>query len=269
MNGSRLVAASRRLFGVVAISSARAEIRIGVAAPLTGPICLGRRADAGRRGQGGGGPERPRRRPRPNRHHGAGRRLLRSGPGDRAAQQARGRRRTLRGGPQCSGAAIPASKVYEASRDHLDLAVGDQSSADRRGLRYIFRTGGRDDLQGAMAGDTSPRNGGTPISPIVHDGQAYGQGIAEEVKRRLDELGIRDTCSSRYSPARPITLTCSERSSGAIEVSVSTAAISPEAGLIVRQAKARSPSSASKWCRDRMASGEFGLVAGDGAEGTP
>jgi branched-chain amino acid transport system substrate-binding protein len=56
-------------------------------------------------------------------------------------------------GHQCSGAAIPASSIYESAGIIFISPAATNPKLTERGLRYVFRTCGRDDLQGAMIAD--------------------------------------------------------------------------------------------------------------------
>ena len=67
-------------------------------------------------------------------------------------------------GHQCSGAAIPASAIYEDASIVLISPAATNPQLTDRGLRYTFRTCGRDDVQGTMVGDSSPRRGPARIS---------------------------------------------------------------------------------------------------------
>jgi branched-chain amino acid transport system substrate-binding protein len=96
-------------------------------------------------------------------------------------------------GHQCSGAAIPASTIYEDAEIILISPAATNPRLTDRGLRYVFRTCGRDDLQGAMvAHHLAEKWAGADIA-IIQYGQAYGQGIAEEPRSRLDARGIATT----------------------------------------------------------------------------
>ena len=130
---------------------AHAEVRIGAAGPITGNNDWYRRADAARRRGRRRGPERARRRAGPT---GAGR------AGDDACDAEQGvaaaRKLVADGvvfvsGHVCSGAAIPASAVYEA-HDVLDIApTATNPRLTEQGFTRIFRLVGRDDQQGEFA----------------------------------------------------------------------------------------------------------------------
>ena len=170
-------------------------------------------------------------------------------------------------GHQCSGAAIPASEIYE---DADVIFISPKATNPRltdRGLRHTFRTCGRDDLQGAMIGDHIAEKWSGADIAIVHDGQRYGHGVAEEVKRRLEELGIKPALFEQVKPGQmDFAQLVSAIKTRGIDVAF-YGGYPSEAGLIVRQAKAHIPELAFI-VPDGVAYEDFWLVAGDAAEGT-
>jgi branched-chain amino acid transport system substrate-binding protein len=171
-------------------------------------------------------------------------------------------------GHQCSGAAIPASEVYEKAGIVLISPGATNPRLTDGGLRYTFRTCGRDDLQGAMVGDHLTKAWPGADVAIVHDGQAYGRGIAEEARRRLDELGIGTALLEQVQPGQTefSDLVATFEARG-IDV-VFYGGYQAEAGLIVRQAKVRLPELGFE-VPDGVASEDFWLIAGAAAEGIP
>jgi branched-chain amino acid transport system substrate-binding protein len=171
-------------------------------------------------------------------------------------------------GHQCSGAAIPASTIYEDAGIILISPAATNPRLTERGLRYAFRTCGRDDLQGAMVADYLAKEWPDADIAIVHDGQAYGRGIAEEARRRLDELGVATALFEQVQPGQiefsDLIATFEARG---IDV-VFYGGYQAEAGLIVRQAKARLPDLGFV-VPDGVGSEDFALIAGDAAEGVP
>ncbi len=171
-------------------------------------------------------------------------------------------------GHQCSGAAIPTSSIYEEAGIILISPAATNPRLTDRGLRYTFRSCGRDDQQGTMVGDyIAAKWPGAKIA-IVHDGQAYGQGVADEARRRLDELGIETALVERVRPGQVefLDLIAMFETRG-IDV-VFYGGYQAEAGLIIRQAKARLPELGFV-VPDGVATEDFWLIAGDAAEGIP
>jgi branched-chain amino acid transport system substrate-binding protein len=171
-------------------------------------------------------------------------------------------------GHQCSGAAIPASSVYDDAGIILISPAATNPRLTERGLRYTFRTCGRDDQQGTMVGDYIAAKWSGADVAIVDDGQAYGQGVAAEAKRRLDERGIKTALTERVQPGQvefsDLIATFAARG---IDI-VFYGGYQAEAGLIIRQAKERLPELAFV-LPDGVASEDFWLIAGHAAEGIP
>lgn len=170
-------------------------------------------------------------------------------------------------GHQCSGAAIPASEIYEQADVVFISPKATNPRLTGRGLKRTFRTCGRDDLQGTMIGDhIADKWPGADIA-IVHDGQTYSQGVAAEVKRRLEELGIKPVLFEQVEPGQTdFGQLVSAIETHGIDV-VFYGGYSSDAGLIVGQAKARLPELAFI-VPDGVAREDFWLIAGNAAEGT-
>ena len=171
-------------------------------------------------------------------------------------------------GHQCSGAAIPASLIYEDAGVLLISPAATNPRLTDRGLRYTFRTCGRDDRQGGMIGDYIAAKWTGADLAIIDDGQAYGRGVAEEAKRRLDELGFETALVRQVQPGQvEFSDLIAMFEARGIDV-VFYGGYQAEAGLIIRQAKARLPELAFV-LPDGVASEDFWLIAGDAAEGVP
>ena len=92
-------------------------------------------------------------------------------------------------GHLCSGAAIPASEVYEAAQiPSLTLATNPLLTG--RGLRFVFRPASPDDTQGVFAADYLVRQVGAKRIGILHDTSVYGRVAAEVTRKRLEEIGV-------------------------------------------------------------------------------
>jgi branched-chain amino acid transport system substrate-binding protein len=95
-----------------------------------------------------------------------------------------------------SGCSIPASQVY--ARAHLPM-ISPAASNPKLTLqqldpswRYpksVFRVNTTDDIQGAYAGEYAAKVLKVKRASIIHDKTAYGQGVAEEFKKRFEALG--------------------------------------------------------------------------------
>lgn len=249
------------------IADARAEIRIGLAAPLTGP-----RAWAGEETRAGAQAAVQDLNDRGGVLGEALVTVLVDDFCDPEQAVAAAKKLVADGVPfvighQCSGAAIPVSEIYEEAKIIFISPKATNPRLTDRGLRYTFRTCGRDDLQGTMIGDYIAEKWATANIAIVYDDQTYGQGVAKEVKRRLEELGVTPALFEQVKLGQADFA----KLVSAIEIRGINVAFyggySSEAGLIVRQAKARVPELAFI-VPDGVAREDFWLIAGNAAEGT-
>jgi branched-chain amino acid transport system substrate-binding protein len=136
-----------------------------------------------------------------------------------------------------------------------------------QGLANVFRVVGRDDLQGRIAGDLlAERWGGKPIA-ILHDGQLYGKGLAEETRKRLNERGIAEAMFEAIEPGKADywDILQSMQAMG-VEV-LYYGGYTHEAGLIIRQAREHGYD-LQLVAGDGINNEDFGLVAGPASDGT-
>lgn len=95
-------------------------------------------------------------------------------------------------GHMCSGAAIPASKVYN-EEDILMITPSATSPAlTEQGFDNIFRVCGRDDQQGDVIADFIMKEYPNRSIAIVQDKTAYGAGLADHVKKVLNNRGVQE-----------------------------------------------------------------------------
>lgn len=91
-----------------------------------------------------------------------------------------------------SGAALPAAIVYDEN-GILAMSPGvTNPKLTENGYSLQFRVCGRDDTQGAFAAQYIQKHYPDPKVIIIHDKTAYGMGLAEEVKKTLNQLGIKE-----------------------------------------------------------------------------
>jgi len=95
-----------------------------------------------------------------------------------------------------SGCSIPASQVY--ARAHLPMIspAASNPKLTQQQLdpswtypRSIFRVNTTDDVQGPYAADYAQKTLHAKRVAIIHDKTAYGQGVAEEFKKRMEATG--------------------------------------------------------------------------------
>ena len=103
----------------------------------------------------------------------------------------------------CSGSSIPASSVY-AEEDILQITPASTNpalteDAKANGWYNVFRTCGRDDAQGIVAGKFLAEKYAGKNVAILHDKTAYGKGIADETKKNMNAAGLQEVMYEAYS----------------------------------------------------------------------
>ena len=96
-----------------------------------------------------------------------------------------------------SGVSIPTSEVYAENGIFQITPASTNPKFTERGLWNTFRTCGRDDQQGAVAGKYIADHFKDTKVAVVHDKTPYGQGLADETKKAMNGLGITEVWSSR------------------------------------------------------------------------
>ncbi|EFG2885852.1 branched-chain amino acid ABC transporter substrate-binding protein, partial [Escherichia coli] len=90
-----------------------------------------------------------------------------------------------------SGVSIPASDVY-AENGVLEISPASTNPQyTERGLWNTFRTCGRDDQQGKVAGDYIIANFKDAKIAIINDKTPYGVGLTDVAKKVLEEAGVK------------------------------------------------------------------------------
>ncbi|EJN05717.1 branched-chain amino acid ABC transporter substrate-binding protein, partial [Phyllobacterium sp. YR531] len=91
-----------------------------------------------------------------------------------------------------SGISIPASEVY-AENGLLEISPAATNPVyTERGLWNTFRTCGRDDKQGTIAGAYIAEKFKDAKVAVIHDKTPYGQGLADETKKALNAKGVTE-----------------------------------------------------------------------------
>jgi branched-chain amino acid transport system substrate-binding protein len=103
-------------------------------------------------------------------------------------------------GHLCSGAALPASKVYAQAGILMMTPAATTPLLTEQGLDNVFRFCGRDDQVGTMAGAYLAEHWGDRKIAILHDGQVYGQGLAQETKKALNAHGVSEALFRSVTP---------------------------------------------------------------------
>jgi branched-chain amino acid transport system substrate-binding protein len=170
-------------------------------------------------------------------------------------------------GHNCSGAAIPASEVYEAARVPFIAPDATNPLLTERGLRLTFRPTLRDDTQGSFAAEHMVRRLGARRIAILHDTRTYGRGLAEVARKRLVELGAPEVLFEAVQPDQQMFADLVGRLQQAAVDAVYYGGYQREGALLRRQmgeAGFTPPLMAGEGINGE----DYGLIAGPAADGT-
>jgi branched-chain amino acid transport system substrate-binding protein len=166
-----------------------------------------------------------------------------------------------------SGVTIPASEVY-ADNGILDITpAATNPKVTDRGLWNMFRTCGRDDQQRLVASAFIVKNFKGKNIAVVHDKTTYGKGLADETKKGINAAGLHEVLYEGVNVG--------EKDFSALISKIKTAKIDllywgglhTELGLIVRQMRDQGLT-AKVMGADGIVSDEFAAIGGPGVEGT-
>src|SRR5208282_5858526 len=105
-------------------------------------------------------------------------------------------------GHYCSGSSIPASAVY-VENNILQITPASTNpaltdGAAQKGWKTVFRTCGRDDQQGVVAGKYLATHWKGKKIAILDDQSPYGAGIAIETKKNMNGAGVQETLRDSF-----------------------------------------------------------------------
>jgi branched-chain amino acid transport system substrate-binding protein len=166
-----------------------------------------------------------------------------------------------------SGVSIPASDVYaEAGIVQVTPASTNPKFTDS-GKWNTFRTCGRDDQQGAVAGAyLADKFKGKKVA-VVHDKTPYGKGLADETQKAMEGKGLKAAMYEGINPGeKDYSALVSKLKQAGVDV-VYFGGLHTEAGLVIRQMRDQGLN-APLMSGDGIVSAEFVSIAGPGADGT-
>jgi branched-chain amino acid transport system substrate-binding protein len=166
-----------------------------------------------------------------------------------------------------SGVSIPASQVYEEAGIVQVTPASTNPQFTERGMWNTFRTCGRDDQQGGVAGAyLADKFKGKKVA-IVHDKTPYGKGLADETQKAMNKQGLKEVMYEGINTGeKDYSALVSKLKQANVDV-VYFGGLHTEAGLIIRQMRDQGLN-APMMSGDGIVSSEFVSIAGPGAEGT-
>ncbi|WP_407524623.1 branched-chain amino acid ABC transporter substrate-binding protein [Methylobacterium oryzisoli] len=166
-----------------------------------------------------------------------------------------------------SGVSIPASEIYAESGIVQITPASTNPKFTERKLWNTFRTCGRDDQQGAVAGGYLAQNFKGKNIAFVHDKTPYGRGLADETLKSLKAKGGKDVLFEGINPGeKDYSALVSKLKQAKADV-VYFGGLHTEAGLIVRQMRDQGLN-APLMSGDGITDKEFAQIAGPGSDGT-
>ncbi|PWJ85286.1 branched-chain amino acid transport system substrate-binding protein [Pseudaminobacter salicylatoxidans] len=174
-------------------------------------------------------------------------------------------------GHACSGSSIPASAVYaEAGALMMSPASSNPVMTDdaaAKGWSTIMRLYTRDDAQGAFIGPWIAKKYAGKNVVVMHDKGAYGQGVADAVRKTMNENGLKEVLYEGINAGEKDYSALVTKLKELKADVVYFGGYHPEAGLILRQA-AEQGFKFQLIMPDSIASPEFWQIAGPAGEGT-
>ncbi len=166
-----------------------------------------------------------------------------------------------------SGVTIPSSEVFQENGILQITPAATNPKVTERGMWNIFRTCGRDDQQGAVAAAYLVKNYKDKKIAIVHDKTTYGKGLADETQKAINAGGVKEVLYEGVNTGEKdySALVSKIKASGA--AIVYWGGLHDTGGLILRQMKDQGLS-IPLMGGDGIADDEFATIAGPGAEGS-
>lgn len=174
-------------------------------------------------------------------------------------------------GHYCSSSSIPASEVY-ADAGILQITPASTNpaltdDAARKGWNNVFRTCGRDDAQGRVAGQYLAAHFKGKAVAILNDKSTYGKGLADEVTKAMNQAGLKEVLDESINQGDKDFSALISKMKQANVAAIYLGGYHTEAGLIVRQAKEQGLNAVLA-AGDALATDEFWQITGPAGEGT-
>jgi branched-chain amino acid transport system substrate-binding protein len=170
-------------------------------------------------------------------------------------------------GHACSGSSIPAADVYADNSILMMSPASSNPVLTEKGHSTIMRLYPRDDRQGEfIAPWIAEKYKGKKIA-ILHDKSAYGKGLAQVVKDKLNSAGVTEVLFEGINPGeKDYTAIITKLKNVGAEF-VYFGGYHTEAGLMLRQAADQSYK-LNLMTGDSIATSEFWQISGPAGEGT-
>jgi branched-chain amino acid transport system substrate-binding protein len=170
-------------------------------------------------------------------------------------------------GHLCSACSLAANKIYEEAGIIMMSPASTNPKVTDEGGPNVFRVIGRDDQQGRIAGDYLADNHSKSNIAIIHDGQAYGLGLATITKDQLNKRGVTEVMFDSYTQdQKDYKSIVNKLVNKKIDVLYAGGYLE-DIGIILRQAKKELPN-LRLFSGDGLVNVQYLYVAGDAGVGT-
>jgi branched-chain amino acid transport system substrate-binding protein len=170
-------------------------------------------------------------------------------------------------GHACSACSLAVSKIYEEAGIIMISPGSTNPKVTDEGGSNVFRVIGRDDQQGMIAGDYMADHHHNSNIAIIHDGDAYGLGLAEFTKRQLNKRGVTEVMFNSYTPNikdyKPLVEKLVNKKIDALYIG----GYMMDVGIIIRQAKKELPN-LRLFSADNLVGIQYLSIAGEAGVGT-
>ncbi|MFL6799547.1 MAG: branched-chain amino acid ABC transporter substrate-binding protein [Xanthobacteraceae bacterium] len=166
-----------------------------------------------------------------------------------------------------SGVTIPSSEVFQENGMLEITPAATNPKVTDRNMWNIFRTCGRDDQQGVVAGTIIAEKFNGKRVAIVHDKTTYGQGLADETRKAMNAKGLKDVLYEGVNVGDKDYSALVSKIKAARADLVYWGGLHDTGGIILRQLRDQGVK-ATFMGGDGMADDEFAVIGGPGVEGT-
>lgn len=168
-------------------------------------------------------------------------------------------------GHLCSSSTQPASDIYEDEGVLMVTPAATSPDLTERGYELTFRTIGLDSMQGPVAANYIASQNPDRVA-VIHDKQQYGEGIATAVRDTLEEKGIEIAMFEGVTAgAKDFSSLVTKLKQADVDY-VYFGGYHPELGLILRQAR-QADLDAIFMGPEGVGNNDINTIAGEASEG--
>lgn len=170
-------------------------------------------------------------------------------------------------GPVTSGVAMAASDVLAEHGVLMVTPTATTPALTSRGLTNVLRTCGRDDQQAEVAANYVVKNLKDKRIAVLHDKGTYGKGLADAFKKGINADGIKEVLYLTLTPGeKDLSAVITRLKAANVEV-IYFGGYHPEGGLLARQLR-DSAVKATIIGGEGLSNTEFWAIAGEAAAGS-